>query len=103
MERFDAAADCRPDHVPADRDRHAAHLDRRRRQPRVRGPRGALRASADARDHRRHPQRFRPFVDLYQQSLERFDQPVLPVAVHSPGHVAATDEQAKKSSGRTTR
>ncbi len=42
-----------------------------------------------------HPQRFRPYVDLYLQSLERFGKPVLPVAVHSPGHVAATDEQAK--------
>lgn len=41
------------------------------------------------------PQRFRPFVDLYLQSLEKFEQPVLPMAVHSPGHVAATDEQAK--------
>ena len=42
-----------------------------------------------------HPQRFRPYVDLYLQSLERFGKPVLPVAVHSPGHVAATDEQAR--------
>ena len=42
-----------------------------------------------------HPQRFRPYVDLYLQSLERFGKPVQPVAVHSPGHVAATDEQAK--------
>ena len=41
------------------------------------------------------PQRFRPFVDLYLQSLEEFGQPVLPIAVHSPGHVAATDDQAK--------
>ncbi len=42
-----------------------------------------------------HPQRFRSYVDLYLQSLERFGKPVLPLAVHSPGHVAATDEQAK--------
>ena len=41
------------------------------------------------------PQRFRPFVDLYLQSLEKYGQPVLPIAVHSPGHVAATDDQAK--------
>jgi probable LLM family oxidoreductase len=41
------------------------------------------------------PQRFRPFVDLYLQSLEKLGTPVLPVAVHSPGHVAETDEQAK--------
>jgi len=41
------------------------------------------------------PRRFRPYVDLYHESLERFGQPSRPVAVHSPGHVAATDEQAK--------
>ena len=41
------------------------------------------------------PQRFRPFVALYLQSLEKYGQPVLPIAVHSPGHVAATDDQAK--------
>ena len=38
--------------------------------------------------------RFRPFVDLYQRMLREFDQPQLPVGVHSPGHVADTDEQA---------
>jgi probable LLM family oxidoreductase len=41
------------------------------------------------------PQRFRPFVDLYLQSLEKLGQPILPIAVHSPGHVADTDERAK--------
>jgi probable LLM family oxidoreductase len=41
------------------------------------------------------PARFRPYVDLYHQSLERYGQPGQPVAVHSPGHVAATDEQAR--------
>jgi probable LLM family oxidoreductase len=41
------------------------------------------------------PQRFRPFVDLYLQALDRVGQPVQPIAVHSPGHVAATDDQAK--------
>jgi probable LLM family oxidoreductase len=40
-------------------------------------------------------QRFRPYVDLYYQSLERFGHPRQPVAVHSPGHVADTDEEAK--------
>ncbi len=43
-----------------------------------------------------HPQRFRPYVDLYHQSLERFGQRVQPIAVHSPGHIAPTDEQAKE-------
>lgn len=39
--------------------------------------------------------RFRPYVDLYYESLERFGKPKQPVAVHSPGHVGATDAQAK--------
>ena len=42
-----------------------------------------------------NPQRFRPYVDLYLQSLERFGKPVQPIAVHSPGHIAPTDEQAR--------
>jgi probable LLM family oxidoreductase len=42
------------------------------------------------------PQRFRPFVDLYHQSLEKCGNTPQPIAVHSPGHVAATDEQAKR-------
>jgi probable LLM family oxidoreductase len=41
------------------------------------------------------PTRFRPYVDLYKQSLERFGHPLQPIAVHSPGHVAATDDEAK--------
>ena len=42
-----------------------------------------------------NPARFAPFVDLYRQSLDKLGRPMLPVAVHSPGHVAATDEEAK--------
>jgi len=42
------------------------------------------------------PQRFRPYVDLYHQSLERFGKAPQPIAVHSPGHVARTDEQARE-------
>jgi probable LLM family oxidoreductase len=41
------------------------------------------------------PARFRPYVDLYRQSLVKLGRPLLPVAVHSPGHLAATDEQAR--------
>ena len=41
------------------------------------------------------PDRFRSYVDLYRQSLAEYKQPVLPIAVHSPGHVADSDEQAK--------
>ena len=43
-----------------------------------------------------NPQRFHPYVDLFHRSLEQFGQPRLPVAVHSPGHVAETDEQARE-------
>jgi probable LLM family oxidoreductase len=38
--------------------------------------------------------RFRPFADLYRRSLDSFDQPQLPVGVHSPGHIAETDQLA---------
>ena len=38
---------------------------------------------------------FRSFVDLYLESLKRFGHPVQPIAVHSPGHIVATDQQAK--------
>ena len=41
------------------------------------------------------PHRFLSYVQLYHQSLERFGKPMQPIAVHSPGHVAATDDQAK--------
>jgi len=40
------------------------------------------------------PARFAAFSQLYRRALEKFGRPPLPVAVHSPGHVAATDEQA---------
>ncbi|MFG6445724.1 LLM class flavin-dependent oxidoreductase [Microbacterium sp. P07] len=38
--------------------------------------------------------RFAPFADLYRRSLEKFERPTLPISVHSPGHVAETDQQA---------
>ena len=41
------------------------------------------------------PMRFKPYVDLYKQALGRFGHDALPIAVHSPGHVAETDEQAR--------
>ena len=41
------------------------------------------------------PQRFRSYVDLYKQSLDRFGHQPQPIAVHSPGHVADTDDQAR--------
>jgi probable LLM family oxidoreductase len=41
------------------------------------------------------PQRFVGYADLYRRMLQRFNRPLLPIGVHSPGHVAATDEQAR--------
>jgi probable LLM family oxidoreductase len=38
---------------------------------------------------------FVPLVDLYRRALEEMDKPALPIGVHSPGYVAATDEQAR--------
>ena len=41
------------------------------------------------------PAQFKPFADLYRQALAQLGQPQLPVGVHSPGHVADTDDEAK--------
>jgi alkanesulfonate monooxygenase SsuD/methylene tetrahydromethanopterin reductase-like flavin-dependent oxidoreductase (luciferase family) len=41
------------------------------------------------------PGRFAPFSSLFREALERFGRPQLPLGVHSPGHVAPTDEQAR--------
>jgi len=38
--------------------------------------------------------RFRPYADLYRRSLQELGKPQMPISVHSPGHVAETDEQA---------
>ena len=40
------------------------------------------------------PARFAPFARLYKDSLEKFGKSELPVSIHSPGHIADTDEQA---------
>jgi probable LLM family oxidoreductase len=40
------------------------------------------------------PERFAPYVDLYHRALTQMETPDLPVGVHSPGHIAETDEQA---------
>ena len=42
------------------------------------------------------PKRFKPYAELYLASLSEFGQPVLPIGIHSPGYVAATDEQARE-------
>jgi probable LLM family oxidoreductase len=38
--------------------------------------------------------RFVPFVDLYHRAADQLGRPHRPIGVHSPGHVAATDEEA---------
>lgn len=40
------------------------------------------------------PARFAPYVDLFHRALAQLEQPDLPIAVHSPGFIADTDEQA---------
>lgn len=42
------------------------------------------------------PRRFKPYVDLYHRALREMEQPSQPVGVHSPGHVADTDELARE-------
>jgi alkanesulfonate monooxygenase SsuD/methylene tetrahydromethanopterin reductase-like flavin-dependent oxidoreductase (luciferase family) len=41
------------------------------------------------------PARFAPFAQLFGKALDSFGRDALPVGVHSPGHVAATDEVAR--------
>jgi probable LLM family oxidoreductase len=40
--------------------------------------------------------RFAPFSKLFQQALDSLGKSPLPIGVHSPGHVAATDEEARE-------
>lgn len=40
------------------------------------------------------PLQFAPFTELYHRALKEFGQPERPIGVHSPGHIAETDEQA---------
>ncbi|WP_435744038.1 LLM class flavin-dependent oxidoreductase [Nocardioides sp. SYSU DS0663] len=41
------------------------------------------------------PARFAPYADLYRRALAELGRPELPIGVHSPGFVAATDEEAR--------
>jgi probable LLM family oxidoreductase len=43
-----------------------------------------------------NPARFAPFSDLYRRALKEAGKPELPVGIHSPGHVAATDNEARE-------
>ena len=42
------------------------------------------------------PSRFLPFIDLYKRAVDQLGGEALPLGVHSPGHVAETDEQARE-------
>jgi probable LLM family oxidoreductase len=42
------------------------------------------------------PRRFKPYAALYKQALGQMGAPSLPIGVHSPGHIADTDEQARE-------
>ncbi|MEA2198565.1 MAG: hypothetical protein QOJ25_2616 [Solirubrobacteraceae bacterium] len=41
------------------------------------------------------PARFAPLAELHRRELERLEKPPRPIGVHSPGHVAATDREAR--------
>jgi len=43
------------------------------------------------------PGRFAPHVDLFHRALDQLEKPHLPIAVHSPGFIADTDDQAAES------
>jgi len=40
------------------------------------------------------PERFAPYVDLFHRALAQLEKPDLPIAVHSPGFIADTDDLA---------
>jgi alkanesulfonate monooxygenase SsuD/methylene tetrahydromethanopterin reductase-like flavin-dependent oxidoreductase (luciferase family) len=42
------------------------------------------------------PMRFKPYADLYREGLKERKRGDLPIAVHSPGHIAETDGQARE-------
>ncbi len=42
------------------------------------------------------PRRFRPYVEIYHRALKQFGHGPLPVGIHSPGHIAETDAQARE-------
>jgi probable LLM family oxidoreductase len=42
------------------------------------------------------PRRFAPYVELFHRALRQLGAEPLPVGVHSPGHIAETDERARE-------
>ena len=43
------------------------------------------------------PRRFAPYVDLYHRACAQFGRAPRPIGVHSPGFVAATDQEAREA------
>src|SRR5690606_39407933 len=41
------------------------------------------------------PQRFAPYIELYQRATDQLGTEAHPVGMHSPGFIAETDEEAK--------
>jgi probable LLM family oxidoreductase len=41
-----------------------------------------------------NPDRFKPYVELYERAAKEFGNEAHPVGMHSPGYIADTDEQA---------
>ncbi len=42
------------------------------------------------------PRRFTSYIDLYKQALAKRGAEMLPIGLHSPGHIAETDVQARE-------
>jgi probable LLM family oxidoreductase len=42
------------------------------------------------------PRRFKPYIELYHRALGQFKHESLTIGVHSPGHIAETDAQARE-------
>jgi probable LLM family oxidoreductase len=42
------------------------------------------------------PERFAPYIDLYQRATEKFGTTAHPVGMHSPGFIADTDQEARE-------
>jgi probable LLM family oxidoreductase len=43
-----------------------------------------------------NPERFAPYIDLYQRAADKFGTTAHPVGMHSPGFIADTDEEARE-------
>lgn len=49
------------------------------------------------------PERFKPYMRLYQKATEQFKTPTHPVGMHSHGVIAPTDEEARELAWRSIR